>query len=559
MVMEAIALLRDAVIVPSDLEAVISSLSEVPNDGWFTVMSIFRALPLSKQSKDALIGMASTGIFLTCPFDLAHRVKRQNLCDHLCKAHFMLTPLFSSGQKIACSPPKSKYPITVFGRLHSIKRGRAVIEDMRLEQSCFLEGASYAQKLFTGTARLVVETVYNIHGAVQNDVVSVQLLQDADKVLPEMLNADSADCSSIVSGSNATGDDNDLEMLRGARPSNEVESRHEVQDLYGRVTEIICGEYRKEYFVCLLDPKMQFTASALRDQFLVFSSLDPRYNLLAVPLPPSPNDELSLISRFMDTKPALTQCFYVVNIASRNDPALRGAVACLKGIGRQLRLATYVKCFDDVVAINNAIDSKPDVWLRIYQMTQHLALYENGLEWALKETTNDECAAEARVMYDRWNVPLSKGVVPSRYVDHRDLYCFSVMEDYSEIDHLFSIAPTPDHMGLRLGVHIADIASFLKVGGAIDAVARCLGGSLYLPMRPMQGRFIPTLVCFHGCMMVFLFCQGLIVQLFQYFLTSVKKMESWRLVSPKASIRSYFIGLLSDHSVISISLIAIEF
>lgn len=79
---------------------------------------------------------------------------------------------------------------------------------------------------------------------------------------------------------------------------------------------------------------------------------------------------------------------------------------------------------------------------------------------------------------------LAPAPCPTR-VDLRDIPCFTIdCSSTQDMDDAVSIEKTPD--GYLLGVHIADVASYVKPGSALDACAMSRGTSHYLPDRTIH-------------------------------------------------------------------------
>ncbi len=113
-----------------------------------------------------------------------------------------------------------------------------------------------------------------------------------------------------------------------------------------------------------------------------------------------------------------------------------------------------------------------------------------GLELEFPVEAVEEARAQVRA-YDKH---------PQRYtkdrVDLAETYTLTIdPPDARDFDDAISIERTDK--GWELGVHIADVAAFVKPGGALDAVARERGNSVYLPQRviPMLPEVLSNGIC----------------------------------------------------------------
>jgi len=91
---------------------------------------------------------------------------------------------------------------------------------------------------------------------------------------------------------------------------------------------------------------------------------------------------------------------------------------------------------------------------------------------------------------------LAAGKTPRGRTDLRDELIITIdPEDARDFDDAFSIKPLAG--GWRLGVHIADVAAFVKTGAALDAEAQERGNSAYLPRKvlPMLPEALSNGLC----------------------------------------------------------------
>lgn len=102
---------------------------------------------------------------------------------------------------------------------------------------------------------------------------------------------------------------------------------------------------------------------------------------------------------------------------------------------------------------------------------------------AIGEVFPKEALAQAGACGDR--------LEPAHWRGREELFDLPVITidgvDAKDFDDAVSLEPLP-HGGARLGVHIADVASYVKPGSALDKEAYARGTSVYLP-----GRVVPML------------------------------------------------------------------
>lgn len=91
---------------------------------------------------------------------------------------------------------------------------------------------------------------------------------------------------------------------------------------------------------------------------------------------------------------------------------------------------------------------------------------------------------------------LANGKMPRGRLDLRDEMTITIdPEDARDFDDAISITPTGD--GVELGVHIADVSAFVRLGAALDKEARERGNSVYLPRKvlPMLPEVLSNGLC----------------------------------------------------------------
>lgn len=108
---------------------------------------------------------------------------------------------------------------------------------------------------------------------------------------------------------------------------------------------------------------------------------------------------------------------------------------------------------------------------------------------------SEELLEEARLLADE-AAPLAD---PSRR-DLRDLECFTIDDVFTtEIDDALSLEELPDG-GLRIGIHIADAAAYVRPESPLDLEARSRATAIYLP--DLKVRMLPPALADEACSLV---------------------------------------------------------
>jgi ribonuclease R len=113
-------------------------------------------------------------------------------------------------------------------------------------------------------------------------------------------------------------------------------------------------------------------------------------------------------------------------------------------------------------------------------------------QYQIPDRFSDEALAEAREVVDRFN---AEGL-PGDRLDLRDETIITIdPEDARDFDDAISLRCAGEEY--ELGVHIADVACFVREGGALDADARLRGNSTYFPRHvvPMLPELLSNGVC----------------------------------------------------------------
>ena len=76
-------------------------------------------------------------------------------------------------------------------------------------------------------------------------------------------------------------------------------------------------------------------------------------------------------------------------------------------------------------------------------------------------------------------------------LDLRDIECFTIdCDDTKDMDDAVSLEKTT--FGYRVGIHIADVAAYIKLGSELDELAMKRGYSIYLPLETIP--MLPALL-----------------------------------------------------------------
>ena len=248
-------LVRDGVVSLPEMRWLLQSFAMAPLS---TLLARdFRLLPPRLQNVNILSAMLNPGR-VSCPFGCRDPLTQEALMEHLRSDHWLLPSSCPHTVETGLVQPSDRFT----GRLLCFGSA-SVVCDLRQRLPTV---SSQAAELVSGRARLVVERP-NLQWAQHNDLVEVTFKQDDDEVLP--IRAENAFEDEV-------SDSADSDQLCWEADGLQNSSLASKSLYYGKVLFVTSSKYRRQHFVCELDPSMQFASDSLRQQFLLFRPLDTR-------------------------------------------------------------------------------------------------------------------------------------------------------------------------------------------------------------------------------------------------------------------------------------------